>query len=126
MGERAYGYVRIETGDELSKRAKFALITWVGDEVPPLKKAKVSTDKASVKQTIQVMNLVFFGVLAFLGFHVLTFSLVKFSPVRFSFSTSCRLFIPLFWMCCLQQSCFGYLAAFLCISCPLTPRGYLK
>ena len=59
MGERAYGYVRIETGDELSKRAKFALITWVGDEVPPLKKAKVSTDKASVKQTIQVMNLVF-------------------------------------------------------------------
>ena len=59
MGERAYGYVRIETGDELSKRAKFALITWVGDEVPPLKKAKVSTDKASVKQTIQVMNLIF-------------------------------------------------------------------
>lgn len=52
-GERAYGYVRIETGDELSKRAKFALITWVGEGVPPLKKAKVSTDKASVKQTIQ-------------------------------------------------------------------------
>ena len=71
-------------------------------------------------------ELGFFGVLAFLGFHVLTFSLVKFSPVRFSFSTSRRLFIPLFWMCCLQQSCFGYLAAFLCISCPLTPTGYLK
>mmetsp|Transcript_77612 Transcript_77612/g.122460 ORF Transcript_77612/g.122460 Transcript_77612/m.122460 type:complete len:141 (-) Transcript_77612:432-854(-) len=52
-GERAYGYVRIETGDELSKRAKFALITWVSETVPPLKKAKVSTDKASVKQTIQ-------------------------------------------------------------------------
>ena len=53
-GERAYGYVRIETGDELSKRAKFAFITWIGESVPPLKKAKVSTDKASVKQTIQV------------------------------------------------------------------------
>jgi len=52
-GERAYGYVRIETGDELSKRAKFAFITWIGESVPALQKAKVSTDKAAVKQTIQ-------------------------------------------------------------------------
>jgi len=46
--------VRIETGDELSKRAKFALITWVGERVSPLKKAKVSTDKADVKRIITV------------------------------------------------------------------------
>ncbi|XP_068723103.1 coactosin-like protein [Montipora capricornis] len=52
-GERAYGYVRVETGDELSKRAKFAFITWIGESVPALQKAKVSTDKATVKQVIQ-------------------------------------------------------------------------
>lgn len=52
--ERVYGFVRLETGDELSKRAKFALITWVGSSVGALKKAKVSTDKAFVKEVITV------------------------------------------------------------------------
>jgi len=52
-GDRAYGYVRIETGDELSKRAKFAFITWIGESVSGLLKAKVSTDKSAVKQIIQ-------------------------------------------------------------------------
>lgn len=52
-GERVYGFVRIETGDELSKRAKFAFITWIGEGVGALQKAKVSTDKASVKQVVQ-------------------------------------------------------------------------
>lgn len=52
-GERVYGFVRIETGDELSIRAKFAFITWIGEGVGALQKAKVSTDKASVKQVVQ-------------------------------------------------------------------------
>ncbi|XP_022806623.1 coactosin-like protein [Stylophora pistillata] len=47
---RAYGYVRFETGDEMSRRAKFAFITWIGPGVRPLKKAKVSTDKSFVKK----------------------------------------------------------------------------
>lgn len=51
---RIYGYVRVETGDELSKRAKFVLITWIGPKVSPLKKAKVSTDKAFLKETCPV------------------------------------------------------------------------
>ncbi|EDQ87031.1 uncharacterized protein MONBRDRAFT_38203 [Monosiga brevicollis MX1] len=51
--ERVYGFVRFETGDELSKRAKFVLVTWVGPNVGALKKAKVSTDKAFVKQVVQ-------------------------------------------------------------------------
>lgn len=34
----------------MSRRAKFAFITWIGPGVSPLKKAKVSTDKAFVKQ----------------------------------------------------------------------------
>jgi len=44
-----YGYARFETGDEMSRRKKFAFITWIGPSVSPLKKAKVSTDKAFVK-----------------------------------------------------------------------------
>ncbi|XP_046842616.1 coactosin-like protein [Xenia sp. Carnegie-2017] len=47
---RIYAYVRVETGDEMSRRAKFAFITWIGPGVSPLKKAKVSTDKAFVKE----------------------------------------------------------------------------
>lgn len=48
--DRAYAYVRFETGDEMSRRAKFAFITWIGPAVGPLKKAAVSTDKAFVKE----------------------------------------------------------------------------
>jgi len=51
--ERAFGFLRVETGDEMSKRAKFTFITWIGNQVSPLKKAKVSTDKGHVKQIIQ-------------------------------------------------------------------------
>ncbi len=40
----------------MSRRAKFAFITWIGPGVPPLKKAKVSTDKAFVKQLWQVSS----------------------------------------------------------------------
>lgn len=46
---RVYAYVRFETGDEMSRRQKFAFITWIGPRVSPLKKAAVSTDKAFVK-----------------------------------------------------------------------------
>ena len=34
----------------MSRRAKFAFITWIGPAVGALKKAKVSTDKAFVKK----------------------------------------------------------------------------
>lgn len=52
--QRAYAYVRFETGDEMSRRKKFAFITWIGPSVSPLKKAKVSTDKAFVKKIVAV------------------------------------------------------------------------
>lgn len=42
--------MRFETGDEMSRRAKFAFITWIGPAVGALKKAAVSTDKAFVKE----------------------------------------------------------------------------
>ena len=57
-GERIYGYVRFETGDEMSRRKKFAFLTWIGPSVSPLKKAKVSTDKAFVKKIFVVSLIV--------------------------------------------------------------------
>jgi len=48
-----YGYIRVTSGDSESKRAKFVFISWVGEKVGPLKRAKVSVHKASVKQIIQ-------------------------------------------------------------------------
>ena len=52
--ERVYAYIRFETGDEMSRRKKFAFLTWIGPSVSPLKKAKVSTDKAFVKKIVTV------------------------------------------------------------------------
>lgn len=60
--ERVYGYVRFETGDELSRRAKFAFITWIGPSVGVLKKAKVSTDKAFMKEVMNVSKCCKFPV----------------------------------------------------------------
>ncbi|KAG7176837.1 Coactosin-like protein-like [Homarus americanus] len=47
-----YLYEFPQTGDEMSKRSKFLLVTWVGTEVSPIKKAKMSTDKALVKEIL--------------------------------------------------------------------------
>lgn len=55
--ERGFGYIRIKTGDEMSKRAKFVLVTWVGPSVSVMKKAKMSTDKALLKDVIQNMSV---------------------------------------------------------------------
>jgi hypothetical protein len=54
--DRLFGFLRLTTGEEpsfKSKRAKFVLITWIGVNVNPLKRAKVSTDKTFVKEVIQ-------------------------------------------------------------------------
>uniref|UniRef100_A0A0B6Z764 Coactosin-like protein n=1 Tax=Arion vulgaris TaxID=1028688 RepID=A0A0B6Z764_9EUPU len=51
--ERIFGYVRVVTGDELSKRAKFVFITWIGKDVSPIKKAKAGVDKTLVKNIIK-------------------------------------------------------------------------
>jgi len=54
--ERLYGFVRMTTGEGQnfkSKGAKFVLITWIGANVSSLKRAKVSTDKTSVKAIFQ-------------------------------------------------------------------------
>ena len=43
-----------QTGDEMSKRSKFVFCTWVGPNVSVMKKAKMSTDKALLKEIITV------------------------------------------------------------------------
>ncbi|EGG16271.1 actin binding protein [Cavenderia fasciculata] len=47
-----FGYLRVTSGDSESKRAKFVLISWCGEKVGPLKRAKLSVHKASVKKVI--------------------------------------------------------------------------
>eukprot|EP01110_Echinostelium_bisporum_P013258 TRINITY_DN8702_c0_g1_i1.p1 TRINITY_DN8702_c0_g1~~TRINITY_DN8702_c0_g1_i1.p1 ORF type:complete len:145 (+),score=76.54 TRINITY_DN8702_c0_g1_i1:63-497(+) len=49
----AYGYLRVISGDNESKRAKFVFVSWVGERVSPLKRAKVSVHKANIKSIIQ-------------------------------------------------------------------------
>merc|ERR1719220_3458393 len=50
--DRGFGYIKITTGDEMSKRSKFVFCTWVGPNVSVMKKAKMSTDKALLKDII--------------------------------------------------------------------------
>ena len=54
-----YCYVRLTTGDEESRRTKFIFITWVGERVSPLKRAKISVHKADVKAVIKVYSCEF-------------------------------------------------------------------
>lgn len=51
---RLFAFVRITTGDAMSKRAKFTFITWVGKNISGLQLAKISIDKAIVKDIVQV------------------------------------------------------------------------
>ncbi|XP_037624271.1 coactosin-like protein [Sebastes umbrosus] len=51
---RLFAYVRITMGDAMSKRAKFTLITWIGEKIGGLQRAKISTDKAMVKEVVQI------------------------------------------------------------------------
>lgn len=60
--ERAFGYIRIQTGDEMSKRQKFLFVTWVGPKVSVIKRAKMSTDKSMVKSVVSVNQLYNFNL----------------------------------------------------------------
>ncbi|CAB3370765.1 coactosin-like protein [Cloeon dipterum] len=50
--ERAFAYLRLQMGDEMSKRKKFLFITWIGPAVGVMKRAKMSTDKAKMKEIL--------------------------------------------------------------------------
>ncbi|TMW44049.1 hypothetical protein DOY81_010871, partial [Sarcophaga bullata] len=57
--ERAFGYIRIQMGDEMSKRKKFIFLTWIGQDVGVIQRAKMSTDKAIIKDTCLPMFFAF-------------------------------------------------------------------
>ena len=44
----------------MSKRSKFVFCTWVGPNVSVMKKAKMSTDKALMKELVKVGKYYFF------------------------------------------------------------------
>uniref|UniRef100_A0A034VIT6 Coactosin-like protein n=1 Tax=Bactrocera dorsalis TaxID=27457 RepID=A0A034VIT6_BACDO len=50
--DRAFGYIRIQMGDEMSKRQKFIFLTWIGQYVGVLPRAKMSTDKALIREVL--------------------------------------------------------------------------
>lgn len=52
--ERAFGYIKIQMGDEMSKRQKFLFVTWIGPEVSVMQRAKMSTDKSIIKDVVNV------------------------------------------------------------------------
>lgn len=51
-GDRGFGYIRIQMGDEMSKRTKFLFLTWIGRDVSVLNRAKMSCDKALIKEVL--------------------------------------------------------------------------
>eukprot|EP01088_Endostelium_zonatum_P012186 TRINITY_DN2636_c0_g1_i3.p1 TRINITY_DN2636_c0_g1~~TRINITY_DN2636_c0_g1_i3.p1 ORF type:complete len:324 (-),score=139.56 TRINITY_DN2636_c0_g1_i3:84-1055(-) len=54
-----FGYVRVVTGDKESKRAKFVLITWLGDKAKVMQKAKMPAQKSELKQIIKNVSVEF-------------------------------------------------------------------
>lgn len=47
--------IEFQSGDEMSKRTKFLFVTWLGPNVSTMKRARLSSDKALVKEIIMVL-----------------------------------------------------------------------
>lgn len=45
------------TGDDLSKRAKFVLIVWAGQELSALRRARAATDKVILKEVVKEFSV---------------------------------------------------------------------
>ncbi|KAG8955122.1 hypothetical protein FRC04_009579 [Tulasnella sp. 424] len=53
-----FGYARVEySNDKESKRVKFVLITWIGENAKVMRKAKVSVHAADVKRVLSVFSI---------------------------------------------------------------------
>jgi hypothetical protein len=52
-GQAQYGYVRVEyANDTESKRVKFALVIWIGENTKVMRKARVSIESGAVKRVL--------------------------------------------------------------------------
>ena len=79
----AWGFLRVSVGnDELSKRAKFVFITWVGPGIKVMRKARVSVHIADVKKVIRV-SLPYFAFFSSLLPPPSSSSLLCSAPVSF-------------------------------------------
>lgn len=95
-----------QSGDEMSKRTKFLFVTWLGPNVSTMKRARLSSDKALVKEIIMVLIK---------RDSILTYSYInKYINISFIPISPCPL--PLYiYMVCLA---FYIASPFLCL-CPL-------
>ena len=59
----------------MSKRSKFVMCTWVGPNVSVMKKAKMSTDKALMKDIIQVGDIMQNGITFLILLHIIYYLL---------------------------------------------------
>jgi len=55
--ECLYAYIRVNITDEVGKRTKFLLISWAPDNSPFILRARMSVDKAAVKEIFQSFAL---------------------------------------------------------------------
>lgn len=56
--EAGFAYVRVNiSNDELSKRAKFCLVSWCGSGVRVMRRARLSTHIAEVKKVLSVFSV---------------------------------------------------------------------
>ncbi|KAJ1329807.1 Cofilin/tropomyosin-type actin-binding protein [Microdochium nivale] len=52
-GQAQYAYVRVEyANDSESKRVKFILVVWIGEDTKTMRKARVSIESGSVKKAL--------------------------------------------------------------------------
>jgi hypothetical protein len=52
-GQAQYGYVRVEyANDTESKRVKFVLVIWIGENTKVMRKARVSIESGAVKKAL--------------------------------------------------------------------------
>jgi len=52
-GIPAFGFLRVTSGDELSKRTKFVFFTWVPADTKVLRKARISVHRSFVKEVVR-------------------------------------------------------------------------
>ena len=87
--DMSFAYVKIITGDEVSRREKFVLITWVGPQVSPVKKGKMLLPRAEIDKIFEQRAKVIEAVdLSELDYKKVTEILVKAGGADYGSSTS--------------------------------------
>ena len=87
--DMAFAYAKIVMGDEVSRREKFILISWVGSQVSAVKRARMMVSRCEVDQLFdQRAKVVEASDLSELALSVIKQSLVKAGGADYGSSTS--------------------------------------